>query len=899
MSFRDIPRKRKSLLKISARNRFVIFAATGYALFAFIWIFLSDQLLISIIDINKIRWLSTFKGYLFVLITSMMLVYALYSIPTTNNVSPHDISIQNRKNRIWVASWRYSFAIAITLAFMVLRANLDLNEKPLMVVFMFPIILSAMFGGLGPGLLSTILAALYINIYFINPIGTLHISDQHDLFQYGFLISSGILVSILSEMMQRNRQKIESSQAHLARVIEGANQGFWDWNLQTNEFHVSPRFATMLDFAPGEWQAGPEQWVHQVHPEDLPKALESINQHLKGLTPTHEIELRCKTKSGEWKWILTQGKIVEWDKNGQPLMMSGTHTDISERKKNENTLKQAAAVFENTQEGVVVTDAEIRITMVNKAFTRLTGYSAEEVIGRNPSFLKSGRHDPHFYQEMWENISNFGYWQGELWNRRKNGEIYPELQSISAVRDNDGQISHYVSVFMDISNLKASEEQLEFLAHHDPLTQLPNRLLLFSRLEMALSIARRDNTQLALLMFDLDHFKDINDSFGHPCGDQLLQQVAQRLAERLRTTDFLARLGGDEFTVLLENLPRPEDAARVAGDLIAALEAPFHLDNNIEVRTGASMGISLFPSHGATAETLLQQADAAMYRAKAEGRGRFQYFSESLTHTARERIKLDLRLRRAIVQQELRVFYQPQIDIKTGCITGAEALVRWLDPEQGLIPPGRFIPIAEETGLIREIGEWVLRETCRQGRSWLDAGLPPLILAVNVSAHQIRHGKLGEMVERILEETGFPAKRLELELTESALMEEREDIVQLFNQLREKQIRLAIDDFGTGYSSLAYLKRFPLDVLKIDKSFVDDIACDRDDREITMAIIAMGHALGFKILAEGVETTEQLEFLETNGCDLYQGFLHSQPLAAEVFHALLLKNSSEINVSKN
>jgi diguanylate cyclase (GGDEF)-like protein len=443
-----------------------------------------------------------------------------------------------------------------------------------------------------------------------------------------------------------------------------------------------------------------------------------------------------------------------------------------------------------------------------------------------------------------------------------------------------------VGVFADISRLKASEAELEFLAHHDPLTRLPNRLLLLSRLEHAIGMARREDRQLALLMLDLDRFKDVNDSFGHVAGDELLQQVADKLTSRLRGVDTVCRLGGDEFTVLLEDIAHVEDAARLADTLIADLGEPWRLSHGGEVRVGASVGISLFPEHGDTAAELLQQADAALYQAKAEGRGRFKYFSDALTRAARERIELEARLRRAIGRNELRVFFQPQVEIGSGRMVGAEALVRWQDPEQGLIPPGRFIPVAEATGLIGAVGEWVLRETCRQGRRWLEAGLPPLTLAVNVSPHQFLNSDIAAVVADILAETGFPAAHLELELTESALMEREQEAVEVLNRLRTVGVRLAIDDFGTGYSSLAYLKRFPLDVLKIDKSFVDDIPHSADDMQIAATIVAMAHSLRLKVLAEGVETAEQLAFLQEQGCDYFQGYLKSPPLPVDAFERL-------------
>ncbi|MBD9362395.1 putative bifunctional diguanylate cyclase/phosphodiesterase [Methylomonas fluvii] len=562
-------------------------------------------------------------------------------------------------------------------------------------------------------------------------------------------------------------------------------------------------------------------------------------------------------------------------------------SDISREKTKDQYLRQAAAMFETAREGVMVTDANMRILVVNRAFTELTGYAAEEVIGKTPKTLKSGRQDQAFYADMWGQINNCGYWQGEIWNRRKDGEIYPQMLSISAVRDENNRVTHYVGVFSDISQLKDAVARLEFLAHHDPLTNLPNRLLLFARLEHCIGLSRRERKSAALLMLDLDRFKDVNDSFGHLAGDELLQQVAAKLSCRLRGIDTVTRLGGDEFAILLEDLARPQDAALVAAEIIESLNEPWRLSNGSEVRVGVSIGISLLPEHGNSSEELLQHADVALYRAKAEGRGNFKYFSEDLTQAALRRLNLESLLRRALRHQELLVYYQPQVDISTGRIIGAEALLRWHHAQEGMIPPSQFIPVAEEIGLIADIGEWVLTQVCRQGRCWLDAGLPPIKLAVNLSPHQLRHGDIAASIDAILSQTGFPPEFLELELTESALMERETEVVLVLCQLRALGVRIAIDDFGTGYSSLAYLKHFPLDVLKIDKTFIDDIPQLEDDKEIASAIIGMGHTLRLQVLAEGVETQEQLDFLQEHGCDFYQGYLKSPALPASDFAALL------------
>lgn len=568
-----------------------------------------------------------------------------------------------------------------------------------------------------------------------------------------------------------------------------------------------------------------------------------------------------------------------------------TLTDISQRKRIDLVLRIVSSAFDS-HGPMVICNAEKIILQANKAFIDATGYTLEEIVGQNISLFKSDHHDEAFYVDMWATLNQSGTWQGEAWDRHKSGEVSPKLLTMSVVKDANNVITHYVGSFIDIADQKLAEEKIKHLAFYDSLTQLPNRCLLQERLKYSIEMARRENKPLALLMLDLDRFKAVNDSLGHMAGDELLQQVAARMTARLRNVDMVSRLGGDEFIVLLDDIAHPDDAARVSEEIISDLSKPFNLTQSDDVRIGVSIGISLYPQHGCTPETLLDHADAALYQAKDQGRGCFAYFSEELTRAAQERIALEVRLRRAIEQEELHMLYQPQIDIISGRIIGAEAFVYWQDPINGLIPPLGFIAIAEESHLIVEIGEWVLRETCTQAKQWLDSGLLPITMAVNVSPHQFRRSDINTLVASVLQKTGLPAGQLELEITESGLMENSDLALDILNNLRHQGIRLAIDDFGIGYSSLARLKYFPVDVLKIDRSFIEKIPFNKDDMEIATTIVAMAHTLGFKVLAEGVETVEQLNFLREKGCDAYQGYIKNRPLSAQAFAKLLAKEQA-------
>ncbi len=551
----------------------------------------------------------------------------------------------------------------------------------------------------------------------------------------------------------------------------------------------------------------------------------------------------------------------------------------AERRRTEEKLRQAACVFESTSEGIVLTDAEARILAVNRAFTEITGYSECEVLGMNPRILQSGRHDPSFYGALWSELLATGHWRGEIWNRRKDGDVYPEWLNLSAVRDAAGRTTHYVAVFTDVSHIKRAQQALDFLVHHDALTNLPNRVLFRDRLEHGLQRARRSGSQLALLLLDLDRFKVVNDTLGHPLGDALLRCAAERLRAATRESDTLARLGGDELAILLEDDASAHRAALVARRLQALFGEPLTLGEH-ELVVTASIGITLFPADGDDADTLIRHAERAMYDAKSLGRNTYRFFEPGLASGVVDALVMESALRVAVSRDQLALHFQPQVDMASGALAGVEALVRWRHPDLGLVPPGRFIPLAEEIGVIGEIGAWVLTEACRQMAGWEARGLAVPRVAVNLSVQQIERGDLVQAVSEALAEAGLAPERLELEVTESLIMREPERAQAVLRDLMEMGVQLAVDDFGTGYSSLAYLKRLSLDRLKIDRSFVGDIGVDAGSEAIVRAVIALARSLGLETVAEGVERQDQAVLLRREGCDIAQGYFYGYPVPA-------------------
>lgn len=550
------------------------------------------------------------------------------------------------------------------------------------------------------------------------------------------------------------------------------------------------------------------------------------------------------------------------------------------RQRAEADLRLSAKVFESSVEGVLITDHEANILRVNKAFTEITGFSEADVIGKKPSILQSGRHDKAFYRAMWASIADLGYWQGEIWNRRKNGEIFPEWLTISTVADDAGHVSHLIAGFTDLSQQKQAEDRIQHLMHYDALTGLPNRTLFRDRCKGAILRARRTDKCVAYLHIDIDRFVMINDTLGHQVGDQLLQQVGQRLAGSVRQADLISRFVGDEFGVTLVDLDSGADVEGMVRLLIGAFAEPFPVAEQ-EVFLVPSVGISMFPGDANDYDELARFADTALHSAKRDGGASYQFYNTSMHVDTDDRLSMENALRRALEREEFQLYYQPQLSLKSKEIIGVEALLRWQREGGEMMLPGKFIPLLEDTSLIIPVGEWILRQACADHIAWKKAGNGSIPISVNLSARQFRDQGLVEMIRRVLDESGTDPGMIELEITESCVMDDPEMALHILQECHDMGMRIAIDDFGTGYSSLSYLKRFPLDVLKIDQSFVADVPADEDDAAIIDTIIAMGHRLNLLVIAEGVETEAQADFLREHGCDNVQGYFYDRPMPSE------------------
>ena len=694
------------------------------------------------------------------------------------------------------------------------------------------------------------------------------------------------LVWIFSHAEARARQRAEELSAAYAQttrrlksLLAATPDNVWFTDAQGRYIEVNPAYAQLAGLTESEMlgKTADEVWpapiAQQIRRSDEDEARASG----RGV----QDELTFATAAGAR--VFENMRAPVFGSDGAFLGMAGIGRDITQRKANEEDLRLAAVVFEQSAQGMMITDAGQRILAVNPAFTRMTGYTPEEAIGQTPRILQSGRHDAAFYRALWESIQDTGHWQGEIWGRRRSGEIYPKWLSISTVRDGQGKITHYMGIFTDISEQKAQATRIEQLAFYDPLTGLPNRALFMDRLKQALAAAHRHGQRVALLFLDINRFKEINNTQGHAIGDAVLIEVARRFQSVLRQEETLARLGGDEFVVIVEEADQSAVAV-IAERFEQALSEPIVV-SGYTYALGVSIGIALYPEDGATCQELLKQADIAMYRAKASGGG-YRFYRPEMSAGLTERMALAQDIQHALRGEggELELYYQPLVDLQTRALVGAEALLRWHHPERGMVSPGVFIPIAEERGMMIDLGDWVLREACRQMKAWQAAGLNfPGRLAVNIAAQQIEDTGFAGQVQAIARAAGITPGGLELELTESGLMRNVEQALDMMNILKAAGFALSIDDFGTGYSSLAYLKRFPADKLKIDMSFVRDMLKDRHDYATVGTIISMARNFGLKTVAEGVEQLAQAEALLAMGCNEAQGYYFDRPEAAEIF----------------
>ncbi|RRQ21077.1 sensor domain-containing protein [Thiohalobacter thiocyanaticus] len=678
---------------------------------------------------------------------------------------------------------------------------------------------------------------------------------------------------------------LRSSEERFRDLAENINEVFWlvalDWQ---KVYYISPAYEAIWGESVESLYAGPMSWAERVHADDRDRIHDFLSQVSIDQEEVLFPEFRIVRRDGGIRWISARAYPVR-DQEGRPIRVAGIAEDITERRQAEEQLRQSAVAFDNTAEGILILDTERRIQAVNRAFSELTGYDEQVILHQTLERLEPELDNAPDNGVDWAAVDRNRRWQGEALLRRANGELFPAWLTVSMVLDASQRPANYVYIFSDITTIKRSQEKLDHLAHHDPLTDLPNRLLLNARLEHALQHAHREQYRVGILFIDLDRFKNINDSLGHSMGDEILIEAARRLKQLLREEDTVARLGGDEFIVILDEVGHSQDVITLGSRIMELFREPFVFGLHT-LHVTASIGISVYPEDGRDTDTLIKNADAAMYRAKEQGRDNFQFYTQELTNSAFERILLETSLRRALDEEDLVLYYQPQISLANGRIIGAEALIRWNHPDMGLIAPNRFIPLAEESGLIVPIGNWVLRTACEQARYWLDIGLPLEKIAVNISGIQVLRGDISKAIKRALNYSRLDPCNLELEITESTLMHEGGQAIASLESLRTLGVELAIDDFGTGYSSLSYLKRLPIDKLKIDRSFINDAATDPNDEAIIRAIIAMGHSLQLKIVAEGVETQQQSEFLQSLGCDVVQGYYYGRPMPAAEFARL-------------
>jgi diguanylate cyclase (GGDEF)-like protein/PAS domain S-box-containing protein len=713
--------------------------------------------------------------------------------------------------------------------------------------------------------------------------------------------SLGDVVALLPtavEITDRKRaeEHMQAVSERLALATQAGGVGIWDWDLPSNIVVWDDQTFALYGVTRGDFATATEAWLCSLLPQDKAEAEEDIRRALRGEVD-YDTEFRVRWPDGSIHCIRSIAKVKR-DAKGLPLRMVGTNWDITKEREQQRELNIAAVTF-NSHEGIMIVDADECILRVNKSFEVITGYTAEEVIGQSPRILSSGRHDMAFFKAMWDSITTTGFWQGEIWDRRKSGEVYPKWTHITAVKDANGQLTEYVGTFTDITVRKQSEDKIHNLAFYDALTGFPNRRLLQDRLHQVVVHNERTHDSGALLVINLDNFKALNDSKGHERGDLLLQQAGARILGCTREGDTVARIGGDEFVVLLTDLHRAgesalEQARLLAQKLLDALSQSYQLAGYAH-RCTASIGITLLGARRDSEEDLMRQADIALHQAKLIGKNTIQFFDPKMQDAVNMRVQLEHELQQAVEESQFRLYYQVQLDNDNHAI-GAEALIRWLHPERGLVPPVQFVPIAESSGLIVKIGRWVLETACQQLRAWDEnPGTQHLILAINVSACEFEQQDFVDTVERLLKQHRIDPSRLKLELTESVIVSDIGEVIKKMHALKALGVRISLDDFGTGYSSLSYLKRLPIDQLKIDQSFVRDIVSDPGDAVMVKTIIELAKNFGLNVIAEGVETQAQFDYLKAHGCMAYQGYLFGRPVPLTTFMEALADDTQEVD----
>lgn len=686
--------------------------------------------------------------------------------------------------------------------------------------------------------------------------------------------------SMLEEVEQRD-VAISKSEERLNLALWGSNEVMFDWDVLNDFWYFDESFENLLGYQRDEIPSHRENYLKLVHTEDVSLVINALKLHMTDEDPFFVVEHRLLHKSGHWCWILARGKIVERNKHGRALRMAGTLLDVTVKRETQKRLELFNKVFESTTEGVIVTDPDFHIIEINPSFTEITGFSRQDIIGQSINILHSDKQNEDFYRRMHLSLKSKGKWQGELWEKRKNGEVYPQRLTINAMYDDKGQLIHFVAVFSDITQFKQTEDELQFLTHYDALTSLPNRTLLMMQIEAQIKRAKVENRRFALLMLGIDKFKVLNDSYGHEIGDAILQSVAARLLRCVKKKEYVSRVTGDEFALIIEKVEDFTQLKQEVQNILLTITSHFFNIEEHDILLGASVGVSLYPDDAEDVQTLFTNADTALYHAKLTERNSYQLYMPQMNDQVLAKQRMEVLLRGALANNELYLDYQPKIDAKTGLICGVEALLRWLNPELGLVPSNVFIPLAEELGVIIAVGRWVLETACAQTKLWHDMGFAHLKVSVNLSAYQFRTGDLVKETARILQETQLPAQSLDLELTEGVLIDNIDRCALRLKVLKAMGITISIDDFGTGYSSLSYLRRFPIDALKIDQSFVRHVCQNPEDASIVNAIVAMAKGLKIRTIAEGVETKEQVDYLMGQHIDELQGYYFSKPLNAK------------------